>query len=294
MLRNAMDVSDINANPLEFMTVTTNLSITKDLRKKASPMVIKLIALEMIDLHYPKKDWLGVYTDGTRADKANTAGGGVYCKLFSQYATVGINKSNFDGELGAICLALQQLLYKLQAFEVCVVDTKAAIQAVSSNSQPKSNKINDIKQALKHIKALKKIVIFQWLSSHVGLEGNEIAEKLAKKGTTLHTIETPLQADILSRQAGCNKEMDNHKIWAEYKGKPRKEAVANFRLKTGHDCLAAHLRKIGIYESSESTFCQMPNSTMDEEHLLYCPKLDTDQQMLKNTKLYCDATAMMR
>jgi head-tail adaptor len=48
---------------------------------------------------------------------------------------------------------------------------------------------------------------------------------------------------------------DNHKIWAEYKGKPRKEAVANFRLRTGHDCLAAHLRKTGIYESSECTIC---------------------------------------
>jgi len=75
------------------------------------------------------------------------------------------------------------------------VDAKAAIHAVSSNSQPKSKKINDIKQALKHLKALKKIVIFQWVPSHVGLEGNEIAEKLAKKGTLLHTTDTPLQAD---------------------------------------------------------------------------------------------------
>jgi hypothetical protein len=32
---------------------------------------------------------------------------------------------------------------------------------------------------------------------------------------------------------------------AEYKGKPKKEVVANFRLKRGDDCLAAHLRKIG-------------------------------------------------
>jgi len=29
-------------------------------------------------------------------------------------------------------------------------------------------------------------------------------------------------------------------MWAEYKGKPRKEAVANFRHTTGHDCLATH------------------------------------------------------
>jgi hypothetical protein len=38
----------------------------------------------------------------------------------------------------------------------------------------------------------------------------------------------------------------------------------------------------------------MPNTTMDKEHLLYCPKLDTNKEMLKNTKLYWDARAMMR
>jgi hypothetical protein len=27
----------------------------------------------------------------------------------------------------------------------------------------------------------------------------------------------------------------------------------------------------------------MPNYTMDEEHMLYFPELDTDQQVLKNT-----------
>ena len=83
--------------------------------------------------------------------------------------------------------------------------------------------------------------------------------KLTKKGTTLHTIETPLQTDTLVKllnrkmatrykqeddeQAATKKWRDIHKIRAEYKGKPQKEAVANFRLKTGLDCLAAHLRK---------------------------------------------------
>jgi len=61
-----------------------------------------------------------------------------------QYATVGVNKSNFDGEIEAISLALQHLLHRLQAFETVaiVVDSKAAIQAVSSKSVTK--KINDI------------------------------------------------------------------------------------------------------------------------------------------------------
>jgi len=38
----------------------------------------------------------------------------------------------------------------------------------------------------------------------------------------------------------------------------------------------------------------MPNSTMDKEHLLHCPKFDTDQEVLKNIiKLNWDARAMV-
>jgi len=61
-------------------------------------------------------------------------------------------------------------------------------------------------------------------------------------------------------------------FWAEYKGKPRKEAVANFRLKTVHDCLEAHLRKIGIYESSECTICQC--QTQPQMRNIYCIALN--------------------
>jgi len=85
-----------------------------------------------------------------------------------------------------------------------------AIQAVSFSGQPKSKKINDVKQALKYLQDFKKIVIFQWVPSHAGLGGNEIADKLAKKGTTLHTKETPLQADSV-------KKLLNRKIATKYK-----------------------------------------------------------------------------
>jgi len=49
----------------------------------------------MTDFLYLEKDWLRVYTDGSKADGANTTGTEVHCKLFSQYSTAGINKSNF-------------------------------------------------------------------------------------------------------------------------------------------------------------------------------------------------------
>jgi len=116
------------------------------------------------------------------------------------------------GELEAISLVPQQLIYRLQAFEkvVILMDSKAAIQAASSNSQSKSKKINNIKEALKHLQAFKKIVIFQGVPSFFGPEGNKISDKLAKKGTTLHAIRTPLQTDTM-------KKLLNHKIAMRYK-----------------------------------------------------------------------------
>jgi hypothetical protein len=63
--------------------------------------------------------------------------------------------------------------------------------------------------------------------------------------------------------AATKKWRDIRKIWEEYKYKDNRtnEAVANFRLKTGHNSLTAHLRKIDIYESIECTISRMPNST---------------------------------
>jgi len=100
------------------MRVATNLSLIEDLKRKESfPMVLKLNALEIIDLHYPEKEWLRIYTDGYQVDEANTAGAAVHCKLFFQCTTLSVNKSNFEGDTEAISVALQQLMYILQTFE---------------------------------------------------------------------------------------------------------------------------------------------------------------------------------
>ena len=45
------------------------------------------------------------------------------------------------------------------------------------------------------------------------------------------------------------------------------------------------------------TLCHIPKNQyhLDEEHLLFCPKLNANQQVFKNTiKLYFDARAMIR
>ena len=88
-----------------------------------------------------------------------------------------------------------------------------------------------------------------------------MADNIAKKETTLsktnknihvQEIKTLLRRKALQnynirplRTSKINRRMQEE--WTVNKHKPRKEAVATFRLKTDHDCLAAYLCKIGIF-----------------------------------------------
>jgi hypothetical protein len=75
--------------------------------------------------------------------------------------------------------------------------------------------------------------------------------------------------------------------WENNKNKPRKQAVANFRLNTGHDYLAAHLLRIKISNHNYCTILKLKNTIMDKDHLLVGPKLDHTSNELP--KLYWDA-----
>jgi hypothetical protein len=74
-----------DTNPLDFMMVTTNLSLTEHLKERYIPNSLKINCIRHdTDLHYPEKDWVSIYTDGSKADDANTTGAEVLCKFFSQ------------------------------------------------------------------------------------------------------------------------------------------------------------------------------------------------------------------
>jgi hypothetical protein len=141
----------------------------------------------------------------------------------------------------------------------------------------------------------------------VGIHGNKTADLLAKKGTTLHSKQTPLNSETIKRiikektqkqffqdTTASSRETQWHNIkftWENNKNKARRQAVANFRLNTCHDCLAAHLHRINIFGRKYCTICKQKNTTMDKEHLLKCPKLANTTRELP--KLYWDARRLM-
>uniref|UniRef100_A0A8D9AVJ4 RNase H type-1 domain-containing protein n=1 Tax=Cacopsylla melanoneura TaxID=428564 RepID=A0A8D9AVJ4_9HEMI len=172
------------SNPMDYTEIPHSLSLNQKFRKEdVAPSVAKVIAQDTIHEYYPPENWLHIYTDGSLQNTEIGAGAGVTCDLFSFYKGLGKYTTNFDGEVEAIKLATQQLLYRTHCFNQAVIlsDSKAAIQAIISTSENTSDKIREVRAILKQPRQLGKAIAIQWVPAHCGLEGNEKADALAKK-----------------------------------------------------------------------------------------------------------------
>ncbi|KAL1453463.1 hypothetical protein WDU94_007599, partial [Cyamophila willieti] len=151
-----------------------------------------------------------------------------------------------------------------------------------------------------------KIIAIQWVPAHCGLEGNEKADVLAKKGTKiLATPQTNISFDSAKRliKPSAN---NKHNKWLSEKATrqkwealvktpdiipniPRKASVAKFRLLTGHDCLAEHLHRIGCMDSPLCPLCSL-QTPMNGDHLRDCPATEASTDIVGK---YWDARGKM-
>ncbi|KAJ4439355.1 hypothetical protein ANN_07477 [Periplaneta americana] len=251
-------------------------------------------ALETINTRYPTEEWLHIYTDGSTTE--NLTGAGVACTHFSLYHSVGRDTTNYDGEIEAIHIALRQLLnLPLNKYNKAVIlsDSKAAIQGICSNATKKSTKIRECYKMLTKLQKVNKIVHLQWIPAHCGVMGNETADTLAKKGTTIkqkskfnfsyssikRLITTKFSHSYLQEIESNAKDkkwitlLSNPDIIPQ---RPRKTAAAAFRLLTNHDCLASHLYRIGISASPICVLCNDP-AEINEDHLKTCEALRSEE-----------------
>ncbi|KAJ4448363.1 hypothetical protein ANN_10379 [Periplaneta americana] len=156
---------------------------------------------------------------------------------------------------------------------VLLSDSKAAISAIGNYLLQPAN--DDIQQCREDIKKLNKSVHLQWIPSHCGIAGNEAAEFLAKKGTTIpisysnmlpfHRASTNIRSRVRRRFHKRLEDQIKDKHWKDALNSTlpewlRREAVATFRTAVGHDCLANHLHRLGVLSSPHCMLCDVPKS----------------------------------
>ncbi|KAJ4438047.1 hypothetical protein ANN_13986 [Periplaneta americana] len=213
--------------------------------------------------------------------------------------SLGYGTTSFDGEIIAISESLRNLLCHINKFKNAVIlsDSKAAILSIVSKHTP-SSQTAEITKMLSQLISLNKRIVFQWIPSHCGILGNENADALAKKGSTAtyrpvtKSTYYSVKRFIKSTYLDFNKQnliiQSQGKKWNSLHHNPqlipdlpRKSSVAAFRLAIGHDCLAKHLYRIGIYQSPNCPLCNS-NQEMDSEHLKTCASVADHDNIFEN------------
>ncbi|XP_071043823.1 uncharacterized protein [Parasteatoda tepidariorum] len=219
---------------------------------------------------------------------------GIYSSIFSFHVPVGKHRTAFDGEVTALNVAQKQLIPRhLYKKVVILSDSKAAIQAIASKKMPISKNIQDSRALLEKLKIDGRQVTLQWIPGHCNIYGNEQADMLAKKGTKI------IQQPNSNRSFHSTKFYIKNLMWKNWKvalssrislkswvnildrdisDRPREKTAVEFRLTVGHDCLAHHLHRIGIFTSPNCPLCRK-FELIDRKHLMGCSAVRGDSEV---------------
>lgn len=229
-----------------------------------------------------------VYTDGSKSDS------GVGCAIIfgdtAYTAKLPDSASIFTAELTAVVSALGLVFQSSDTNFVIYSDSKSTLEAIKifNSFHPL---IQKAQEWLFRIHCVRKSVSFCWVPSHVGIHGNEMADKEAKAASTLsettfrkvpHTdLKGPIRSYILSKwqeKWNCPLLANNIKYrnirnsilpWPSSFQLDRRTEVILARLRIGH----THLTHQFILEGSSPPECAYCDEILTVEHILMvCPR----------------------
>ena len=224
------------------------------------------LTLAAIEERYPKEAWIHIYTDGSATNAISNGGAGV-------------NITHPDGTHSAICLptgrycsnyAAESKALKRAADEIAnsnpdckqvvfFTDAMSVLQALQSNSEGLDHLTDLLSQVSKSMRTA-----LQWVPSHCGLPGNEIADQLAKLGASLPQEENPVSfkemKTLIKHQYSIAPRKDNIHFLQ------RKDQVIIFRLRTEHNRLKNHLHR--VFRIGNSPLCDCGEAPQTGSHIL--------------------------
>ena len=276
-VRNIKANSVIDTPPWTLNKSEVNFSLTADKKDNTDAFIFKT-KFQEITSHYP--DFKHIYTDGSK-DGPKVAAACV-SRTQTRKCRLPDNASIFSAESQAINMALDYIEEANLSKVIIFSDSLSVLQSIN-NSKIDNSIIQDIILRLHNMSH--KHIIFCWLPSHVGIRGNEKADKAAKSALSLQpsNLKLPytdfkpaINKYLLNKwQLVWNTAVDNklHSIkstlseWRPALRADRKEEVVLARLRIGHSFITHSY----LLKGEEQPTCVPCDTPFTIKHiLLHC------------------------
>ena len=167
--------------PWHLLKPKVNYQLTRTLTKRDSPHILQSEGNILIDTQY--NNFLKIYTDGSKDPENNSSCAYVIPELrIKKGYKLPSHISIFMCELTAIFLALTLIEEFKPLNAVIFIDSLSALQAISGSIfKIKAQIIYDIYFLYTSLTRQGIQIILEWIPSHVGILGNELADQEAKK-----------------------------------------------------------------------------------------------------------------
>ena len=274
--------------PWQHKSVDVDKSLTLEVSKKDSPVILKALALELIDSYNGS---VKIYTDASKTVKGKTAAA-YYIPDYGigQASRLSDNLTIFTAELTAIKLALQWVSVALcnVSQQVAIFsDSLSSLQAIETGKSACRPDI--LADVLELITRVKNRTVFVWVPSHIGISGNEAVDKLANTGVSAARVDLAIPLGVGEAKSIAESHVLNkwQLQWSDgetgrqyhaiepkvtggikYVSKNRRKEVRITRLRLGKCRLNAYLHEMRMHSTGLCDQCKKPETV--EHHLLQC------------------------
>lgn len=273
--------------PWKNNNINCNLSLTKYNKKVVSADVIRQ---EFLEMHASYENCHSLFTDGTKT--SDYVGCAFVSESIQCVRRINRDATVFTAELYGLIMAVEHILKHKFLKTVVFSDSLSALRALKSVGRKKNPLVTDLHRRVLKALERKLAIEFCWVPSHMGIAGNEEADRAAAtsadRSVDIFAIPAADYRAKLRRQIIKNwqEEWDTdthnklHVIkstlteWKSCRHRERFYEVVLCRLRIGH----THLTHGHLLRGEEAPECDSCSEPLTILHiLLVCPKYECER-----------------